>query len=184
MGALGSDSVIASAAQAPNACGRVLRWDELAGRMFDLGMLELLEAAQTPMIVGRPAVAELFGVLKRGTDQRRVIFDRRRRKATEKSLPGSSRSFWPLERLRTRSILQLMRLVTLPHRSQLAAIVAAPGESLSSSHRRTSPSSIAASLGRRRGGTRMPSARSSGRPSSRPLRRTRPGGATLSKLRG
>ncbi len=46
-------------AQAPSACSRVLRWDELAGRALNLGMLELLEAACTPMIGDRPAVAEL-----------------------------------------------------------------------------------------------------------------------------
>ncbi len=53
--------------------------------MFNLGMLELLTAARTPMIGGRPAVAELFGVLKKGTDLRRVILDRRHRNAMEKS---------------------------------------------------------------------------------------------------
>ncbi len=142
-------------------------------------MLELLEAACTPMIGGRPVVAELFFALEKGADLRRVILDRRRRSAMEKSLSRIFGELLAAGALEDEEYLQLMRLATLPHPSQLADIVAAPGFC-----RRTSPSSIAASFGRGRVGTRMPSARSSGLPSSRPQCRTTWGGATLSRLRG
>ncbi len=59
--------------QAPPSCSRVAHWPELSGRTFELGMLDLLPAATTPLLAGKAATAELFGVMKKGTSQRRVL---------------------------------------------------------------------------------------------------------------
>ena len=55
--------------------------------MFDAGMLTLGPGARTPVLRAEAAVAALFGVAKKGSDKLRVILDRRRRNAMEKSLP-------------------------------------------------------------------------------------------------
>ncbi len=78
-----------------------------------MGMLDLLPAVSTPLLAGRAATAELFGVLKKFMSQRRVILDRRRRNIMEKSLPRELLEPLAAGHLCDSEYLELMRLMTL-----------------------------------------------------------------------
>jgi hypothetical protein len=117
-------------AQAPAACSTVQHWPSLAGRLFDLGMLELLHPSSTPSIGGKPAAAELFGVPKKGSELRRVILDRRRRNAMEKPLDRVLTELAVRGELDEDTLHHLLRLSVLPHPVQFADLVLAQGQQL------------------------------------------------------
>jgi hypothetical protein len=98
--------------------------------MYDVGMLALAPASSTAVLAGRAATAELFGVSKKDTPQLRVILDRRPRNCMEKSL-GRVLSERLLDgKLAPDVYHHLVRLLALPHPSQLVDLVLAPGEEL------------------------------------------------------
>ena len=63
--------------QSPVACSRVEHWASLAGRMYDISMLELMLPSTTPCLAGRAATSQFFGVAKKDSQLLRVILDRR-----------------------------------------------------------------------------------------------------------
>ncbi|MBM4022198.1 MAG: hypothetical protein FJ284_08145 [Planctomycetes bacterium] len=114
--------------QAPNACEKVKDWEPLVARMFEVGMLKLLDPRSTPVVAGVRASAALFGVAKKDSELLRVILDRRRRNCMEKSLDRVITEMYESGQLDDDTFLHLLRLVTLPHPCQLVDLVLKPSD--------------------------------------------------------
>ena len=117
-------------AQSPVACSRVEHWPSLAGRMYDLSMLELMLPSTTPCLAGRAATSQFFGVAKKDSQLLRVILDRRPRNCMEKTLHRVLVERLLDGRLAPDVFHHLVRLLALPHPVQLTDLMIGPSETL------------------------------------------------------
>ena len=70
----------------PNMCMAVDKWEPIAAKLWDIGLIDLVPSDRVVHIGGKPVRAGLFGVAKKLTSSLRVIVDRRRRNSVEKRL--------------------------------------------------------------------------------------------------
>eukprot|EP00971_Amphidinium_carterae_P029534 581407-Amphidinium_carterae.1 len=90
-------------------------WPAVARRLLDSGLAHVVDYEAATRSHGRSLSSGLFGVSKPGSDLKRVIVDRRRKNACERSLReatllASAEQQWDLDRT-----LSLGREMTLPH---------------------------------------------------------------------
>eukprot|EP00971_Amphidinium_carterae_P263677 5231264-Amphidinium_carterae.1 len=98
---------------------QVENWTGVARRLLDSGLVKTIPFASMPRSRGRSLASGLFGVSKPGSEKRRLIIDRRRKNACERSMREAAciaavREQWADERL-----LEVIREMTLPHPLQL-----------------------------------------------------------------
>eukprot|EP00971_Amphidinium_carterae_P188722 3746151-Amphidinium_carterae.1 len=94
---------------------QVSDWAAVARRLLDSGLAHIVDYDAVPRSRGRSLSSGLFGVSKPGSNLKRVIVDRRRKNACERSLREatllvSAEQQWDLDRT-----LSLVREMTLPH---------------------------------------------------------------------
>ena len=103
----------------PPACLRVRDLAGIAAALWDRGMLDFIPVDRVPVLHGCPTFAGLFGVTKKASPMLRLIVDRRRQNAAERSLPEVVAEALLRQGASAERSAEVLRLLRLPHASQL-----------------------------------------------------------------
>eukprot|EP00971_Amphidinium_carterae_P118978 2357183-Amphidinium_carterae.1 len=105
-------------------------WASLAKKLLESGLAHAVPYAKVPRSCGRSVASGLFGVSKPGSDLRRVIVDRRRKNACERSLREAACAWAVEEQWGEDRLLAVVREMTLPHPMQFKDLFAVTGSQL------------------------------------------------------